>query len=571
MSDFEIASSARKEGGRPLDYYNFCAPNLPAHSNNRSGALGLRNKFTLSTVQSPHFSRTPSDHDSTELLSPESGAVEYSKMVPLIAKHSGHDSHEAFRTEISSVGHFKSSNGTTIGRSSSCDCLDSQCLTENTVLILDDRPDSQNTLYDKLAPQNSSGHDAKNCMYDSLEPYQDGLKSGSSSPEISSNLPLDIVNKHFQYDRKVGYLQHGHRYDYIGIELEERQTSKSGSNSPDSMELPSNWTASLPLGIGHQKTMKMLDQPHRRYSNKVTNTQSRRKHLPLQDSGKQISTDSECSRLDSDSRKPRPPRLSRGDDAEGYGVVAYKTRPLFVKQSQPGTSIDSLEFGSSIDSLSRDRLLSSGSHSSGELSMNSHHHEKQDSVSSPVNTYEEVLFSKTDEELSRTALSVSGQMSSEPPEIPMKSPIKSASMARNTPEPVNEPPPLPKRSNSDSTSSKINNTSSPLLPPRPQDPKFTVPLPQAQINFIRPPPPPRPRLLFSSGPDQFYTAVSFSDGTESSAPQRETSVKSPRPSIKLHQAYDSTYASIDFQMTDGLQKTSEQVAREYSESIQQAD
>ena len=544
-----------------MDYYNFCAPNLPAHSNSPIGAMGLRNKFTLSTVQSPLFPDTPSDHDSTEQLSPGNGLggiTEYSKLVPVVA---GHNNHKTTRSNVSNT----TALGSMKSRSSSCDCLDSHSSTDTAPSALDSRSDSSSILYDRLAPQPSSAQLANTRMHDSLDAHKCTAKSASSSPDILSN----SINKHFQYDRKVDYLHREHLYDYIGVDLEAKPKSRSGSNSPIPM---GDWTDILPFGIGRQKSKKSAE------SNKMTKTQSRKKHLPLQDSKRQILIDSEQSKYDPDLIKSHSLEPSRQNSEDGSRIVEHRSQPPLVKQS----IVHSLELGSSIESFSHDQL-SSGSNSSIDLNVNHHHnHHKKPEVLPRTGTHGAVslksLTNKTEEE-SNAAQTSSNQTSDEPPPIPKKQNIKSATMARNHHEPV-ESPPLPRRSNSEYSGSSLRsqtnkgpNDPCSYLPPRPIDPRFTIQLPQAQFNF-RPPPPPRPRVLCGSGTDQLYTAVSFSDGTESSAPQKELTTRVPPSLSKMPQSSElGSYVAVDFQVTAGLMKTSEQVAldhREYLEGVEQA-
>ena len=568
MSDFELATSASKEGGRQLDYYNYCAPNLPAHCSGQSNTMGLRNKFTLCTVQSPIFSDTPSDHDSTEFLSNENGmginAAEYSKLVPLIAKRGGTGSQEGFRPASGSSA-FKSIDAMKF-RSSSCDCLASYSSTDSAESA-QNISDTQQVLYDRLAPQTASGHSTDQGMYDNLEPYKDCAKSESSSPEnSSSSISSDAVNKHFQYNRKSGYLRHEHQYDYIPVD--KKLVSRSDSNSPEN----SNWIASLPFDNGRQKSKRSIEQDSRGASIKATISQSRKKQLPLQVSAKLVSTDSERGRFNSDRDRSRPPKLTREDHVDGGEVMSHKTLPVTVKRNlaslQPRSSAQSLDLGSSMDS-SHDHL-SSGSYSSGE------NHRKQEPMVRIV-TYKDMAAKSSSmiEEVSRATSSVSIHMpSDEPPPLPKKMPSKSASV-RNSKELVCELPPLPRRANSESLAKVTNGScdSPTSLHPRSHDPAmFTVPLPQAQFNF-RPQPPPRPKVLSGAIADQCYTAVSFSDGTESSTTQRHMPVRSSGLS-KNFQSSEFSYVAVDFEMTAGLQKTIDQVAshhREYFSGMEQTN
>ena len=569
LSDHEIASSASKRNGRPNEYYNFCAPNLPAHIKNRDANTSLQNKFTISTLRSPHLSDTPSDHDSLELLSPDVGpatGADYSKMIPVTRNEN------LSHNQDDSVVGEKSVDGAQ-GLSSSCDCLVTGDMI-SVASLSEKRPDSQNALYDKLQPQRTSN---KQSMYDSLEPYKDNPKSGSSSPDANSSLTFSALSK---WNQRSDYFRHIHNYEDIdGTEEDKQHGSRSGSHSPTKMELPSEWTS--PLNEELDQSRPTREKSHH-ISWQVPNTQSRKKHLPLQDiqhvslKSEHVRHNSEFARHDSEHvlkesvrTKPNPPKLSRGLSVDVSEINTYKYLPLTDKrglQSQPRVSVDSLD---SVD-FSRNRMVSSGSHSSLELNSDgSHPHEKTDTNNSSIRiSYEPVALKPSLKGINQSEQS--SHHNSDPPPIPYRSSLSSKAHVK---EQVNMN--LPSRRDCNSSTSKPQSIhkatdSSPLLPPRSHhdSSKISVPLPQAQFTF-KPQPPPKPRVLLNGGGgiDPYYTPVSFLDGTKSllRAPQRDTSVRAPRSKVPVD------YASVDFELTKGLQKTSEQVAldhREYFEGIE---
>lgn len=539
LSDFELNTSSRDKS---LDYYNFCAPTLPAHST--SSTLSLRNKQTLTSGRKPRQS-----NDALTEASPMRSEMD-----------SGSDPN-ILSPPYASVKHLDLGAGTSYGRklkcrSSSCDCLDMRDpVAKNLATLSDERPESHNSMYDKLIPLADIRNPAKSSIYDSLGPSKEDVKSGSSSPDLSDS----PTERNFLHGRKINYLKKSHKYEYIDVDLESRGSEKSGSSSPIGMEHPADWTNTLPINLIHHDGAKLVKKSTRPSFSKETKTMPRRKHLPLQESDReQSSSETEYTSV----KKIRPPRLSR--ENSGDPADQAKSTSIFVNtnhKSQTRSSVESMELISSTDSVPGSRrasVFSNGSVSSTELELK-HNHTASDHVKREHSN------------------SSSHRGTHEETEIKTKnvSPIDQIDTAVLQPN-ATEPPPIPKRTLSDASpkhseksrekKGKVNN-GSPPLPPRLQEPRFTVPLPQAQFNFINPPPLPRPRVLCPS--DLSYAAVTFASGETPVYSHVEPVSRSNRPSIKISQIPgDVSYVAVDFEMTAGLKRTSEQVADHHREFFQ---
>ena len=521
LSDHELASSSSKASSRPIDYYNFCAPNLPAHIKSRDTAMNIQNKFTLSTLLTPSSSDTPSDHDSTELLSPDGPReMEYSKIAT--ATQSRNISRECTK-QNPVITTFKNSTSGTKVRSSSCDCLVSEG-NLSRANWLEQQPDPKNTLYDKLLPQATKKPQS---LYDSLEPHKDSPKSRSCSPDPSN--PSASVRS---WSRQSGYVRQIHNYEDIESQ-DEAQGSRSGSHSPTRMELPSEWTLSVPAKQGESDQSKRIAEKPRRLSKQMPKSQPRKRHLPLQNF-KQLS------------HNPDDPRLSPADD---FDVSQAKTKPRPPRLS---------------------RAYSSEANSSKASTYAGIHSQLQSSA-------EESLHSTSYSQESTLPLDLINVSQASDENVTHKpSPLVTRQMNQST-----GPPPIPSRlvvSNGKDhvTPASLHiSDSTPPLPPRSQhdSSKITVPLPQAQFNF-KPKPPPKPKVLMTggvAGTDPYYTSVSFLDGTESCVPQREIPLRVPPRDIparipRTKVPVDSelgAYVSVDFELTKGLQRTSEQVASDH--------
>ena len=523
LPSFELNTG--KKQNRSLHYYNFFAPKLPAHFNSQKSTFGLRNKFTiLSTSQkSLHSDSASSDHDSSELLSPTNSV--------------------GSRTKVSRChAHNSVTEGKLTRRSSSCDCLDSLNLTAlDPQLTVDERPESHNAIYDKLAPHFDL---RKTTNYI----YGEDLKSGSSSPDMCESIPFNNVNRNYQYDRKVDCLKHGHKYEYIDVDLESKQSDVSGSTSSIGMEHPSDWTKSLPVSFDYR-------QYSRTKVRKETKTFSRRKHLPLQESDE--CTSSETSVQSVYSTKESPPRLSKQQSVD----IRVKNTNRHDHKPQPISPVDSSELASSTESVSesnRESVFSNASISSGELDVKhsaTPDHMKQERYNSPSYrvTHEQVsIKSKFNPRWSST---------DETDSVPLQSSEDHCQPSQVTKNGLRKV--SPHSESSLERQRDIKRDSSPL-PPRSQDSIFTVNLPKAQFNFVKPPLPPKPKVLNPS--DSSYTPITFVSGGKSVYSTVDpTLVKEKRKKISV--AADSVpYVAVDFEMTAGLQRTSEQVAdhqREY--------
>ncbi len=500
MSDLELNISSTDKS---LDYYNFCAPKLPAHSSNQSKTLSLRNKLTLSGGRKLETEVEYSDGNvSTEKDSPSRSAVS--------PAYASIDDFKLSSKGVSNEGMLKC-------RSSSCDCLEKSDPANN------DGAKVQDTMYDKLVPLSI----VNDVMYDKLGPSKEGLKSSSSSPDPTDSLSMDMMDRPNQ---RTSYSRRAHMYEYIEGEMEEQGSEKLQSISPDGMEHPSNWTRTLPT------------------FSKETNTLPRRKHLPLQESEEKRLSEVKYN----SASKIHPPRLSRESSVE----TTDSQRKPSLNPTRTVSSADSTDLLSSTESAVESRQGSSGSLLSAEKEVKHSSaliQARREQSNSPIHR------------VTREAVEIRKK-----PDAANSSEFQSNTLDQ-------EPPPIPEREGSpkDSLRGKKqgNNKSingSPPLPPRTQEPRFTVPLPYAQFDFVKPPPPPKPKMLFSPGLS--YTAVTFGNGDGPAYTHVEPVINSQRSSVKVSQTgSDVSYASVDFQMTAGLQRTSEQVAdhqREFFETKQ---
>lgn len=484
ISDQELNSKDKS-----FDYYNFCAPKLPAHSKDHNKTMSLRGKLTLSggrkSVESPDYS--------------DGSATERNSQLDSIGKPN------AVSPAYVSIDDYKvQSNGIPHGgkvrhrRSSSCDCLE--------IVQSDGKPEVQDITYDKLVPIGTVS--ATDALYDRLGPGKKS-KSESSSPDPTESLPTD--------SRKAIYLRKAHTYELVDGETDERDSERSQSSSP---EHPLTWTSSLPVGTSSHLCLS-----------KETKTLPRRKHLPLQESEEKNLFEANYNAKG----KVRPPRLSRessldNSDARGSHTTANSSRTRF--------SVDSSEFLSSIESEPRqDSASSSGTDQSSLINTRREH------SNSPIHrvTHEAVELKR--KEAANAKLE----------------------MRSNTlDQPLSEKQMSPKEKGGKKS------RGSPPIPPRTQEPRFTVNLPHAQFDFNKPPPPPRPKMLFSPGLS--YAAVTFANGDSPAYAPVDLASSNQRSLTKISQTgSDVSYASVDFQMTAGLQRTSEQVAdhqREFFETKQ---
>ena len=541
LSNFELNTSGNKEN-RSLDYYNYCAPNLPAHSNSQGAGFSLRNKLTLSSARRNNIQSESafSDRDSMELLSPTTpGEVGYSRIHGQLKRI---DNSKIYSSDYSEIEDFKSNlePQTEKLKCRSCDCLDSRGpASNNPVLLVDDRPESQSAMYDTLAPRSTIGTSSQDGLYDSLEPYREELKSGSSSPDPYISLPSDIIGKNIKLRRE-------HNYEEIDAESEEKESGKSGSTSP--VEYPSIWTTSLPAKFTYRNSTGRKS-PHPKHL-KETKTLSRRKNLPLQEPDDQSCSETEQNAFPSEYtaiKKVRPPKLSRETvDFPKKPASSHSDRSRVESQQQ--SSFESNELVSSTDSVSgmtKELLFSNGSTSSGELDIKPNDRTKPVRSHSPGQrvTHENVAIKTTPSHNVGGNNENDAAISIEPPPIPQRMPMEGKSLQEAT---------------------SANNT--PPLPPKFES-RVTIPLPVKQYTF-KPPPPPKPRVLCPP-PETTYAAVTFANGEDSVPLNSSPVIKGQRPSMRIAETSDNVpYVSVDFEMTAGLQRTSEEVADHQREFLQ---
>ena len=415
--------------------------------------------------------------------------------------------------------------------------------------------DGSNPNYDTLAPL-TDGHDtptrsSPQGLYDSLLPKSEA-KSLSSSPEPSTYSPSHL-NKTYQYNRKVHLLQHGHKYEYIDVEL----SSSEKADSLQEKEHPSSWVVP-----GQDDSVQ---RPFHSISSR------RKKQLPLQDKSFEGNSAGADSKGDVDDialkSKPQLPPLPSDMSVSDINCESPKSprKPQPLPRKGVYSQLSSNELVSSIDSYMAQQGISS---------------ELVHSESVPV---------KTD---SHRARGFPPSLPSNPEAVTPKIKSIQVEIAREQPEfgrdDVDLPPPPPRGTlkSTDSSRSSESPTPVPAVPPRPNadmkslnnmtsppsqrlsEPGIKLPLPQKAINF-HPPVPPRPRVLCpadTSNQQQKYVAVSFNEvPTDDSSEYHEVVINPSTTSVPHRQtSNDSTenrveYTRVDFKMTYGLGKTIEQV------------
>ncbi len=467
------SSNSNGELNKASDYYNHFANKLPANSGNHSGTLGIRNRFVLSTDrQSMQSDTTSSDHDSTEILSPDG---DYSQIAVI------DDSKYQATDDMNINSKVQGYKGKLHRRSSSCDCLDMSGPADSDNILVDNRPDSYNAIYDKLAPSIDADNDS---------PQPNREERGS------------------QYNKKTPYQRQEHKYEYVDWDLEHKRSSNSRSTSPEN---PLEWTNSLPINLDIRKTSS---QSHP----KVTNTLSRRKNLPLQEPGESESLAS---------TKARPPKLSRGQSVDS---TDYHAKPSRSKLNR--FSPDSSDRLSSTDSISGTKQESS---STGELNGDQE---------IPTSTSSRITHEEVDIKNKHKQNTVTSTVLKQPPPIPKRG-QKETSSSKSSPE------------ETDSAAKSLE--SSPPIPPRLKEGRFTVQLPpQGEIDIIKPPRLPKPRFIATT--DTSYTPVTIVHEEKQVYSLIEPFFSNSRPSLKVAPTSENvSYVAVDFDMTLGLERTSEQV------------
>ena len=260
------------------------------------------------------------------------------------------------------------------------------------------RPGSYDTL-SLMAGEDRAASPRPGC-YDTLAPAADenqplqiidfptsASRVGVSSPEPAL-LPPAIIQKVVQYQRKKEVLGHGHNYEYVDMETTEQDESAncsdrtsqslhqqsetpgkesrvttSRSESPTGMEHPLEWL-SPPYhtsngGTGNafnfeeEKVNRECTSPPsaigHRFSRRTTNSGSRKKHLPLQDTpleesdgksndsaeGTAIGVENPVDSKESPKIPPKKSKLRSGSKKEGSPSSDISESPEIPKNKSP--------------------------------------------------------------------------------------------------------------------------------------------------------------------------------------------------------------------------------------------
>lgn len=519
------------------DYYNVHVPQLPANCNGAEKALGLRNQFTP-PVNDVRHSLDSLDIDSNDGFVAATGNATYEghgdEQPAVIEQPAADPDHYASfhrienstqpnssafnKMEYSMLSEFRLSpaprlrnDGTTAV--SSYDHLElrsssnSPCFSPDP-MIADRVASPRPNCYDTLAPESKS-----KMPYDTLIPRSEDNKSSSSSPEAHN------VNKSFQYSRKVKYLRHSHRYE--SIEVDDEDSSGEAANTPTGSEDRYGGITSTKQEVFSVRT-RTANGHVKRLSTKSTNTQPRKKHLPLQGT--------DCVTV----------------TREQADTVAEKPLPeSFVKEASP----DSSHFLTrNMDDPRKDPVPTD----------ESFHHDcpENTSISSPSHrTTHEVVSLPPPKKIQSIKVEIAEQShpGSKDTRAPLLPPRTSNSVTNDV-----------------STAAAISDDDdAPPLPPRPVEQAFMVPLPRAEFDFNKPPVPPKPRVLCPSESEAApkYVAVDFINNRDSSHNDFTVVAPTTHEGERPHQifaAMDSTsdrvpYVAVDFKMTAGLATTKVQV------------
>ena len=574
-----VSTKGNHENQAVFDYYNILVPHLPAHSKTKGLDFGLRNKFDSTN----HSSDVVVDTTSGYPLSPKKGdrGIQPGDMT-LSENIVGQSAVEEFPKELGDADKAAMLSNRHIP--SSTVPLPSMSKTPGTSAQYSSHPG----IYDTLAPlvdgSDNPGASSSHPLYDSLLPKSKS-RSTSSSPEPCNYSP-DHLNRTYQYNRKVQLLQHGHKYEYIDVELPQNETDSSRSNdgkqecsSPVRKEHPSSW-------------MTTPSQRHDERSNSVLRSlpsisSRRKKQLPLQDGSDEVgspSVETDCTHGTSESgsavRKSKPqlsqiPKESSTDHSCESPKSPRKPQPLPRKGVHPQQV--SNELISSIESYigKQENSLPLG-HSDivdgKPYPMKGDGHQVT-AFSSPQRLTTEIAAPKIKSIQVELAKEPQDGNDGDPPVLPPRQPLSSNGPSEDTrlgsqsPLPAIPPRPSAAKTSTDPTKAGLPPTTSTQ---RLSEPGIKLPLPQKEIKF-NPPGPPKPRVLCPP-PDntsqQKYVAVYFADVPASDSSDYHEVVVHPSalvpPSVQQGHNNDSSenrveYIRVDFNMTYGLGKTIEQV------------
>ena len=449
----ELDHNPTTETSRPSpDYYNMCVPNLPANSKN---GLHLRTTLSLTSIhQQFQFHGLDTVDGDTQSGAPGP------KMTSDLERRSRSPGTNAYDSLIS--------------------------VPENKQVMTE--------------------------LYDRLSPLPQDQNSGSSSPDPVLS-PTGSLNHLARYQRKVQVTHHHHKYEYIDVDLEHSGESGSsdGVFSPSNMmEHPLTWMSpgpnETPQPESHSKPAIIGSK--KRVSIKETNSQPRKKHLPLQ-------TAHEYSSEFFPSEQPIPA------SSEVTGKPSPAPRKSRSKTDKDILRTSSVRQSSSSDESSFEIIPDLG------IETISHAHTPNENFHPKISNIQVELVRD----------SVSEHMS----------------------------PPLPPRNGSDSdlpnTESQLTSSvETPPIPPRPQHHK--VPLPPVNIDFDKKPLPPKPKVLrIPDSASKKYVSLTFNETVDfDDSAYSAVNVDQPlqfNRSFSEHQESDErvSYSSVNFPITDALHST----------------
>ena len=529
------------------EYYNLFVPRLPAHQN--TGSLDSRTHNTLSSFQNtpltsqthvvvPVAMRQYSEVSSTWREGVSEGVESSSRLQPgaqglneVIEQSEDEEDDEKVPSQVNLTNDVIGMQSTSTAPRY-----------DHLELV---RTNSGTTRFSPSpSPENLSRSNTPHpsAVYDQL-----ALKEPSSSPSHNTSEKKDDkqpqshsdVVTSTPYTRKVGIIGHGHTYDYIEVMLRGREQenssavpgpeiSKSSRHNSDPGKSDSDTTNSTVQNADvNEFPSQWID--HSRYSLRdqevrSPSTQSRRKPLPLQSVPLDDSFNDKITDQKFDKPLPKPRKTESISSTGGGSEYDLNKPPL---QS----------------SVSRER-----SHSPVVVKPTSKHIQQKniDSLNDectmttpPLTSHQPSSLADTKPILSKLVNTYYGSQSLPPPAVPSR---------------------------------QIQ-----------QQTSFTISLPATEFQFNKPLVPPKPRVLENkpSGPSggTQYAQMRFSNSddelnyTKVSLNHRINTVVSQSGGNHDNQSYhdDKTkvvYQSINFEVTEGLRKTREDVENQRSREIE---
>ena len=414
------------------------------------------------------------------------------------------------------------------------------------------------------SPENlSRGNTPRPSTYDQLELSPNGEKS--EEKESCSSPPQPLVNSSpviltHVYERKVGVVGHTHNYEYIEVALTHGDSTGSRVPGPEISATPRhNSDPGRSVSLAAQSSVNNeLDQnlqslrDHETNFNRTPSTQPRRKPLPLQ-----------CVPLDAsfDNLDPKPQESATVHNEQRSDKPYPKPR----KTTTSAELVSSSELSKSLSPKIRQRSHSPSQQINKEAVMTG-------SPSTPQN-----LWSRNDSGSSGDSLSP--PTPKRPPKVPPKLGKQKSNESTISNGDIGGHPP-PQTNGYKSTTPNLNKlvqkgsrSLDAVLPPHPKDQAgFTVSLPVTEFQFNKPLVPPRPRFLEQKHTQIGieYAAMAFTH-TEDELNYAQVCPNARRSPVITGSSRDTNkvmYQSINFEVTEGLRKTREDVEHQRSREIE---